>query len=372
MPLSVAPPSYTDAVTTETIAPHLHQEEQPPTYHTSTLTAMPMPNTKTKTTKTNNTNTTTYIQVAVSQSCTYMVRSDGVVDRTTGRSTVHQQLVPPEGAGSKFVFAAADNYASYLLTDKGVILRTTTGGKISLASIINPPPGHAYIKISSGPIASYFVLSNGVAMRWCVGLTGSTIQSAMTPSTINVKYIDASAGIQYSYLLRSDGFVDKVKGGKVIATLVPQGKHEESTKFVGLGQQLHISSDKGTSGPYANYLRRSDGVVERITTRGTAHQLMTAASTPKISSSYVDVAAGGWCSYLIRDDGVCCRTVTRGRIQKEMIPEKGTKYIQAAAGAWASYILRSDGAVVRTVHGGEVNSVMFPPARQAKLERTCT
>ena len=239
----------------------------------------------------------------------------------------------------------------------------------SASSAITPPPGHAYINVSSGPRASYFVLSNGVVMRakW-----GGAIESRMVPGTHGVKYTDASAGISHTYLLRDDGLIDKVKGGTVIATLAPQHaesapKHLQcSARYVGFGQQVTIhDGNGGDKGPWANYLVRNDGIVERVTT-GVKHQLMSAGHGRRYTG-----ASAGDASYLIRDDGVCCRTVSGGAIKNEMIPKPGTRYIQAEAGGWASYILRSDGAVVRTVHNGDVMKVLFPRPRQAKLDRLC-
>ena len=61
---------------------------------------------------------TVYVDVAVCQGTTFLVRSDGVVDRTKGGGEIACHLVPPEGAG-KYIRAAADNAQTYLLTDKG-------------------------------------------------------------------------------------------------------------------------------------------------------------------------------------------------------------------------------------------------------------
>lgn len=310
---------------------------------------------------------TVYTGVAVGQGETYLVRSDGIVDKTKLGGQIGCQMVPPEDAG-KYIRASADNSQSYLLTDKGIIVRTKWSGATSRASMIIPPTGHKYVNVSSGPVASYFVLSNGVVMRakW-----GGAIESRMVPDTHGVKYIDASAGMSHSYLLRDDGLIDKVKGGSVIATLVPQGsgpKHLQcAARYIGFGQQLTIHNpDGGDKGPWANYLVRNDGIVERVTT-GVKHQLISAGH----NRNYTAASAGDGASYLIRDDGVCCRARSGGHIQNEMIPARGTRYTQAGAGGWASYILRSDGAVVRTVHDGEVMKVLFPRPRQAKLERFC-
>eukprot|EP00729_Bicosta_minor_P026062 gene26062-21337_t len=101
----------------------------------------------------------TYTYVSACQACVYLVRSDGIVDRSSSGGKVTQQMLPPEG--SKYVAVGADSYASYLLTDKGVVVRTTGGGKTSFpASEVRPPPGLTYVAVGAGPVASYFVRSD--------------------------------------------------------------------------------------------------------------------------------------------------------------------------------------------------------------------
>lgn len=326
-----------------------------------------------------------YTQVSASQGTAYLVRSDGAVDRTTGRGKVSQQILPPPGLG-KYIAASSEQYFCLLLTDTGSIMRTKWRGKTSIRDLINPPPGMMYTAVSAGPVASYYIRSDGAALRArCGGVVSTEIvatpvgpASSSSPAA-PVKYTAASAGLCHSYLLRDDGRVDKVKGGVVIATLEPKGVPKGgAVRFVGFSDQLTVSSDKESHGPHANYLLRSDGLVERIAGVSTDHQILTASVMTNINGggssdgkAYLAASAGDYCSYLIRGDGVCCRTVTKGKIHTEMNPTPGTKYLQAAAGQWASYILRSDGAVARTVTRGTINCMMIPQPLNPKLVRMC-
>ena len=63
----------------------------------------------------------TYVDVTTSESVTYLVRSDGIVDRIGNFDfgKVGKQFVPRK-KGTKYVGASAGNYASYLLRDDGV------------------------------------------------------------------------------------------------------------------------------------------------------------------------------------------------------------------------------------------------------------
>ena len=97
-----------------------------------------------------------------------------------------------------------------------------------------------------------------------------------------------------------------------------------------------------SAGPHSSYLVRSDGIVERMYTGGKPKQQML----PEKGTKYIMVSAGEHASYLLRDDGVVCRTTGGGKISQEMAAaEKGVKYIQVSSGEHASYLLRDDGKV---------------------------
>ena len=66
-------------------------------------------------------------------------------------------MTPPEGV--KYTAVSCQDTSSYLLRSDGAVDRTTGGGKIS--NTMNPPPGGAYVAISAGQHASYFVRSDG-------------------------------------------------------------------------------------------------------------------------------------------------------------------------------------------------------------------
>jgi hypothetical protein len=222
--------------------------------------------------------------------------------------------------------------------------------------------GKRYIHVSSGPVASYFVRDDGVVDR---AKSGGKVESEMTPPA-GIKYVNASAGMDRTYLLRDDGKIDQVRGGKVDATLEPKDAGK-GTVFVGCSDQLTIQTDKTVCGPWANYLVRSDGVIERVTTKSSEHQLIVPAK-----GKYIQASAGASASYLLREDGVVCRTQAKGEIKHEMVPAgHGVTYVQCGAGGACSYLLRSDGQIDRTVphrNNGAIGVTMKPPGRQAWLD----
>lgn len=77
----------------------------------------------------------------------------------------------------------------------------------------------------------------------------------MPPS--GCQYIDASATEMCAYLLRSDGCVDRVQGGKVQTTMNPP----PGTSYVSV-----------KAGRFASYFLRSDGLVDRTTGGGKIDQ----------------------------------------------------------------------------------------------------
>lgn len=193
--------------------------------------------------------------------------------------------------------------------------------------------------------------------------TNGKISSALEPPA-GVKYVLVSAGMTNSYLVRDDGVIDKVRGGKVVASLSPKDA-TTGTTFISCSDQLTCQNDKNVHGAHANYLIRSDGVAERMVGLSTEPQLMVPPA-----GKYISASAGESCSYLLRDNGIVDRSVRNGTVQKEMIPEHGTLYIQVGAGQSASYLLRNDGKVARTRTGGNIASVMVPPTRQEFLDQT--
>ena len=115
--------------------------------------------------------------VAAGEFASYLVRDDGIVDRTKGYGKIDSQMSPP--AGTKYVrvsdmFAVTTQHSPngahkdspgqmYLVREDGAVDRTRGYGTIELT--MNPPPGLKYTSASSGLHASYLLQSNGVVAR---------------------------------------------------------------------------------------------------------------------------------------------------------------------------------------------------------------
>ena len=95
-----------------------------------------------------------------------------------------------------------------------------------------PPPGVTYIAASSGDRASYLLRSDGKAdrIKGREGTIDQTMDSTMVTRASKasddsakiqlVQYVGISAGQHASYLLRSDGMLDRTKTGGKIAELM--------------------------------------------------------------------------------------------------------------------------------------------------------
>jgi len=105
----------------------------------------------------------------------YFIRADGKVDRVNNVQTtydIHSTMEPPPG--TQYMAVSCQDSSSYLLRSDGAIDRTTGGGKVN--NTMNPPPGGRYVAVSAGQWASYFVRSDGAIDRttgW--GKVSSTI-----------------------------------------------------------------------------------------------------------------------------------------------------------------------------------------------------
>ena len=97
-----------------------------------------------------------YVAVSSSEHCAYLVRSDGIVERSVRNGKIAQQIVPPDGL--KYVGVTAGYHCSYLRRSDGVMCRTKSGGKMDKSGQMNPTPGNPYIDASAGVFASYVAL----------------------------------------------------------------------------------------------------------------------------------------------------------------------------------------------------------------------
>lgn len=86
------------------------------------------------------------------------------------------------------------------------------------------------------------------------------------------------------------GVIDKVRGGKVVASLSPKDA-TTGTTFISCSDQLTCQNDKNVHGAHANYLIRSDGVAERMVGLSTEPQLMVRMQLLAFFSTCVIVCA---------------------------------------------------------------------------------
>lgn len=293
-----------------------------------------------------------YIGVSASQTCVYLLRSDGIVDRSTQGGVVSTQLKAPPPL--RYTGVAAGRDCAYLVRSDGCVVRTSQGSVTLPVAERHPPPSVRYISAASGCRASYFVRDDGVVDR---ATTGGRVASELRPAGWPaVKYTRATAGLQGSLLLRSDGVVDRVCGGRVANQLRAAGG---SARYVGIGEHVEVRTDDSTRMNRYFYLLRSDGAADRYRSwEGTLTKTMRA------DAPFVGTASGLQQSYLITADGVAER-IYSGECSHRLRPAaQGAKYIAASCGHSVSYLLRDDGTVDRTMQAGNVHWEMEPPTEQ--------
>jgi hypothetical protein len=313
-----------------------------------------------------------YIEASCSQSTTYLLRSDGIVDRIASRGNVHLQMIPPKG--TTYTAVSAGQHASYLLRSDGVAIRTTTSGRVNgIAAERRPPPGLQYTAISSGTSESLLLRSDGVVER---ALYGGAIASQITPPP-GLRYTSVSVGLWVFYLLRSDGKIERYTNGTLANIMDPTASSNRTPsaststgkkmlhpalpgitggdlRYVAISPQLTVSNDKCSYSSYAKYFVLSNGTIHRSITKGKVKRQMQ----PSQGASYVAAAAGDHASYLLKGDGTVDRITTMGKVHSTMAAS--SPYVQVSAGQHASYLVRADGKVDRTVSGGRIQKSLSP------------
>lgn len=307
-----------------------------------------------------------YIGVSANETGVYLVRTDGIVDRSTGSGKV-TQMMRPEGL-HRFVSVSAGYHATYVLRSDGTVMRSTGSGKFKgVSSEIRPPAGMRYVSVSSGYYASYFVRSDGKVDRT---KGRGKIESELAPDNWpNVKYVTVSAGFEATYLVRDDGKIDRFMRKGSIRTIAPE---KEGTKYVYVGDQLQRTTSNGQSasvyGNMATYFIRDDGVAVRTVTKGDVSKTYD----PPAGVRYISATSGTDVSYLVRSDGKLARITKLSGDITDVVDGSGRnrtaedgcavrKYIDASAGQ-CSYFLREDGSVDRTKAFGTIHHLMKPPS----------
>ena len=202
---------------------------------------------------------------------------------------------------------------------------------LAVATVVPASNALRYVFISCGESQSYFVRSDGAVDRSTVSLHLPP-PTHQPPSRFSARtfpsFVHSGAHLLTYLLARSL----KQGGGKVSHTINPP----PGTKFIA-----------ASSGDYASYLLRDDGVVSRTTGGGKSSNDIH----PPGKARYVAVSAGDSQSYFLRDDGVVDRTKGKGVIQTSIEPPAGCTYTSVSAGNTATYLVRSDGLVDRIGEG---------------------
>jgi len=221
--------------------------------------------------------------------------------------------------------------------------------------VSSPPEGVYYISASSGTHASYFVRSDGSVDR----LKGGSTVSQRIPPPEKTKYIAASAGLHASYFLRDDGAVDRTTGSAVdkMDTIWPAAQGSMKDLFAGKAKYVAVSNSMGPC-----YLLRSDGKVDCV---------RSGSVTQTLDSPYVQIAGGTDCSYHLKKDGSVDKIWRQGQVNctfpgpyvavaSQCVSGKNDK---GGGGATSIYFIKADGSVDRaSILGSKVEMTMTPPA----------
>ena len=256
---------------------------------------------------------TKYTMVAAGTQASYLLRDDGIIVRTVG-SGENCEISPPEKV--KYTQVSSGYSASYFLRDDGKVDRTKGSGKIELT--MEPPAQAKYVQIVAGHVNSFFLRDDGV-VDFSSG--HGKIKGSIDCKDDGVTYInisEQSMGITTDktdtnpyqiYFIRSDGSADKFStkhfGQK--DALIGNVKCNNTTS-------ADVKYISGSTCAYATYLLRSDGAVDRITSGTAVAQTMN----PPPNQRYTIVSAGNSASYLLRSDGKIDRTTGSGVVNSTL------------------------------------------------------
>ena len=225
------------------------------------------------------------------------------------------------------------------------------------------PVGLHYTSIASGTHSSYFVRSDGQVDRL---RGGSKIAQRLAPPE-KVKYVQASAGLVATYILRDDGQVDRCLGGsklEVHSTLAPQGVPLGSVTYVAVSNSM---------GPV--YILRSDGKVD-LYKGGEFRQ--------SLDGPYLQLSGGTDHSYHLKADASVDRIFSGGEAGHTFQSPADAKYVavatqsvsgknqHGAGGPTSVYFLRDDGKADRNgCMSSSINATMEPPPGIKYVAASC-
>eukprot|EP00944_MAST-04C_sp_MAST-4C-sp1_P006954 g6954.t1 len=261
---------------------------------------------------------TKYTMVAAGTQANYLLKDDGVIVRAVGNMGnmgIDCEISPPEKV--KYTQVSSGYSASYFLRDDGKVDRTTGSGKIQLT--MESPTKAKYVQIVAGHVKSFFLRDDGdIDFSSGHGKIDGTIACKddgvkyinMTSLSMGVTTDTADTNPHQIYFIRSDGLADKFRPhifGKSGAELLGTVKCNNTT-------DVDVKYTSGSTCSAATYLLRSDGAVDRITTGTTVASTMN----PPPNQRYIAVNAGNSASYLLRSDGKIDRTKGSGVVASTM------------------------------------------------------
>lgn len=215
----------------------------------------------------------TYVGMSSGPSASYFLRSDGQVDRATTGGQVTSTLQPDGFPGVTYTEASAGMDLSFLLRSDGKV-DVVRGGKVGKTyetatgyTAVSQQVTNASDKSQWGPSWVYFLRGDGAADRYP---TRSVDQdpSEMRPP-VGQRYTYATAGCSQSYLLSPTG-ADRIVSGKIKKQFLSPG----------LGSWAYVQASCGQD---ASYLLRNDGFVERV--GGWGGKITATIAPPKLGET---------------------------------------------------------------------------------------
>lgn len=290
-----------------------------------------------------------YAVVSNGMHCTYLVRSDGVLERSEGWGKISSRHTCEE-KGVTYVTVATGPSASYAIRSDGKADRFKSSKSIT-AGIECPDAGVKFVSGSCSEANSYLLGSNGVIYRFRSATDISRIEAKD-----GKKFVSVSAGQNTTYFVRDDGRIEFSRGSGDIAGVV---EPVDGIPFVGVSSQtVGAHGDKGSDlSNQANYFVRADGCLFRTTGSGKIGPQVS----PPAGLKYLAASASMDASYYIRSDGAVDRTTgTNGKVSATINPPPGVRYVAVSAHMQCTYLLRSDGICDRSKGYAKVHSSMIP------------
>jgi hypothetical protein len=250
-----------------------------------------------------------YIAASAGLFSSYFLREDGVIDRFKGPAGVSDSIVPADHP--KITYVAVSNSAGpcyALRSDDSVDLLRSGDGEEATSTMDTGP----YKQIAGGTDVSYHLKKDGTVDKiFAFGKVSHTFPCpsdtqyvAVSGQGISAKNDKGGGGASSVYFIRADGKVDRAYCHRTVIDLTmdpPEGI-----------QYKAISSQDSSS-----YLLRSDGAVDRTTGGGKISNTMN----PPPGGAYVAVSAGQWASYFLRSDGKVDRTTGWGKVSATISPD---------------------------------------------------